>query len=75
MSDIFMITINSVESWEKFITYVQYDERKKMWLYKYHFLLLIPCDLFGKAEINAKDEDRLGFAQHTDKMTYLPCDT
>ena len=71
---IFTRTINSVESWEKFITYVQYDERKKMWLYKYHFLSGIPCDLFGKAEINAKDKDRLSFAQHIDKMTYLPCD-
>jgi len=74
MSHIFTRTKNSVESWEKFITYVPYDERKKMWLSKYHSLLRTPCDLFGKAEIDAKDEDRLGFAQHVDKMTYLPCD-
>ena len=74
LSHIFSGTENSVESWEKYITYVQYAERKRMWLSKYHFLLRTPCDLFRKAEIDAKDEAHLDFAQHVDKMTYLPCD-
>jgi asparagine synthase (glutamine-hydrolysing) len=65
---------NTVESWEKYITYTQYAERKRIWLPEYHFLLNKSSELFKNAEKNAKYEDHLGFAQHIDKMTYLPCD-
>jgi asparagine synthase (glutamine-hydrolysing) len=65
---------NTVESWEKYITYTQYAERKRIWLHEYHFLLNKSPDIFKRAEINAKSEGHLGFAQHIDKMTYLPCD-
>jgi len=65
---------NSVELWEKHITYIQNDERKRIWLPKYHYLTHISCDLFKRAGQNAKEKDHLGFAQHIDKKTYLPCD-
>jgi asparagine synthase (glutamine-hydrolysing) len=65
---------NTVALWEKYITYTQYAERKRIWRHEYHFLLNKSSDLFKRAEIDAKNEDRLGFAQHIDKMTYLPCD-
>jgi asparagine synthase (glutamine-hydrolysing) len=65
---------NSVSAWEKYIIYLKYADRKKIWLPKYHYLLTKSCDLFIDSETEAQKMDRLSFAQYIDKKTYLPCD-
>jgi asparagine synthase (glutamine-hydrolysing) len=65
---------NKLSKWEELMGFIKEQHRRDLWLPQYHDLIDQASELFETADLNARNLNRLDYAQYIDFQTYLPCD-
>jgi asparagine synthase (glutamine-hydrolysing) len=63
-----------LSAWQQLIRYVHDEPRRDLWRSDYRAIVNQECELFRRADREARHLDRLTYAQYLDYQTYLPCD-
>jgi len=63
-----------LSEWESIIYYLNTERRHALWRNQYHGFIDRKCEVFVEADRNARQNDRVAYAQYLDFHTYLPCD-
>jgi len=60
------------EAWSRFVYYVFYPQRVRLWRPEFRGVADTPCPLFAAAHARARSSPGMGYAQGMDFATYLP---